>query len=117
MPLQLGRGKWKPQEVDDSAGASYSFYVNPDKNPAQMRKEVLAKRLQTIIQPLCIDKELYVKKSSGAIYTDRRVLVSVVLTGEESARLNWCQPKRIECKIDQAVVEEAFGHYVFSGGQ
>ena len=82
-----------------------------------MRKEVLAKCLQSIIQPLRIDKDLCIEKSSGSFYTDRRVLLSVVLTGEESARLNWCHPKRIECKIDQAVVEEAFGHYVLSGGQ
>ena len=82
-----------------------------------MRREVLAKRVQSIISPLCIDKELFVKKSSGSIHCDRRVLVSVILTGEESARLQWCHPKRIELKIDQAVVEEAFGHYVLSGGQ
>ena len=115
--LQLGRGKWKPQDVEDSAGTIHNFYINPDKNPAQMRREVLAKRLQSIIAPLCIDKELFVKKSSGSIYCDRRVVVSVILTGEESARLEWCHPKRIELKVDQAVVEEAFGHYVLSGGQ
>ena len=115
--LQLGRGKWKPQFVDDSLGVAHKYYINPDKNPAQMRKEVLSKRLQSIIAPLCIDKEFFVKKASGTIYVDRRVLVSVVLTGEESARLNWCHPKRIDCKIDLAVVEEAFGHYVLAGGQ
>ena len=60
--LQLGRGKWKPQNVEDSVGTSHKFYVNPDKNPAQMRREVLAKRVQSIISPLCIDKELFVKK-------------------------------------------------------
>ena len=115
--LQLGRGKRKPQEVEDDLAVSHKFYVNTDKNPAQMRKEVLAKRLQSILSPICIDREFLVKKSSGSIYTDRRVLVSVQVTGEESARLNWCHPKRIECKIDQAAVEEAFGHYIVSGGQ
>ena len=115
--LQLGRGKWKPQEVEVDSGKTHNFYVNPIKNPSQIHKEVLAKRLQSIISPLCIDKEFFVKKSSGSIYSDRRVLVSVQVTGEESARLNWCHPKRIECKIEQAAVEEAFGHYVVSGGQ
>jgi len=115
--LQLGRGKWKTQEVEDSVGAIHKFYVNPDKNPAQMRREVLAKRLKGIISPHCIDKEFFVKKSSGSLYCDRSVVVSVVLTGEESARLQWCHPKRIELKLEQAVVEEAFGQYVLSGGQ
>ena len=115
--LKLGRGKWKPQEVEDSVGAIHTFYVNLDKNPAQMRGEVWAERLQGIISPRCIDKEFFVKKSSGSTYCDRRVVVSDVLTGEESARLQWCLPKRIELQIDQAVVEEAFGRYVLSGGQ
>jgi len=44
MSLQLGRGKWKPQEVECSLGATHKFHINPDKNPAQTRKEVLAAR-------------------------------------------------------------------------
>ena len=115
--IQLGRGKWKTQEVEDSVGAIHKFYVYPDKNPAQMHREVLAKRLHGIIPPQCIDKEFFVKKSSGSLYCDRSVVVSVVLTGEESAHLQWCHPKRIELKLDQAVIEEAFGQYVLSGGQ
>ena len=59
--LQLGRGKWKTQEVEDSLGTNHKFYINPDKNPAQMRREVLAKRLQGIISTHCIDKAYFVK--------------------------------------------------------
>ena len=99
MSLQLGRRKWKPQLVECSLGQEHKFYVNPDKNPAQTRKEFLAKRLQTIISPMCPEKEFFVKKSSGTLYNDRRAVVSVILTGEESARLEWCHPKRIELKI------------------
>ena len=66
---------------------------------------------------MCIDKEFFAKKSSGALYTDRRAVVTVVLTGEESARLEWCHPKRIELKIVQEDVEAAFSQYVVSGGQ
>ena len=115
--LQLGRGRWKPQLVECSLSKEHKFYVNPDKNPAQTRKEVLAKRLQGIISPMCIDKEFFVKKSSGTLYTDRRAVVTVVLTGEESARLEWCHPKRIELKLVQEDVEAAFSQYVVSGGQ
>ena len=82
-----------------------------------MCREVLAKRLKGIISPHCIDKEFFVKKSSGSLYCDRSVVVSAVLTGEESARLQWCHPKRIELKLDQATIEEDFGQYVLSGGQ
>ena len=115
--LQLGRGKWKTQEVEDSLGTNHKFYINPDKNPAQMRREVLAKRLKDIVSPLCINKDFFVKKSSGSLYCDRQVVVSVILTGEESARLQWCHPKRIQLKLEQEAIEEAFGQYVLTGGQ
>jgi hypothetical protein len=114
--LYLGRGKFKDQFAKDDQGVSHKFYVSADKNPAQIRKEVLAKRLQTIISPMCPGKEMGVKKASGSVTVDRRVLVSVQLTGEESARLNWCHAKRIELKIEQEAVEQAFGHFVVSGG-
>ena len=55
-------------------------------------------------------------KNTGSIYADKRVVVSVVITGPESARLDWCHGKRIELGIDQAEVETQFGNYVVSGG-
>ena len=114
--LYLGRGKFKVQNVNDDQGVSNKFYVSVDKNPAQIRKEVLAKRLHTILSPLCPGKDLAVKKATGSVTVDRRVLVSVQLTGEETARLNWCHAKRIELSVDQATVEQAFGHFVVAGG-
>ena len=65
---------------------------------------------------MCPNREFFVKKSSGSIYSDRRVLVSIQVTGEESAKLKWCHAKRIEYGIDQAEVEEAFGHFIVAGG-
>ena len=114
--LYLGRGKFKTQEVEDDQGRPNKFYVAVDKNPAQMRKEVLSTRLHTILGPLYPNRQFFFKKFNGYIYCDRRVLVSVQVTGEESARLNWCQAKRVEYGIDQAVVEEAFGHFIVAGG-
>ena len=114
--LNLGRGRYKPQFVECAEHKEHKFYVNPDKNPAQTRKEVLAKRLQTIISPMRADKEFFVKKSSGSIYCESRVVATVFLTGEESARIDWCHPKRIELKLVQEDVEAAFSHFVVAGG-
>ena len=115
--LMLGRGRYKPQLVECAEHKEHKLYVNPDKNPAQTRKEVLAKRLHAIISPMRDDKEFFVKKSSASVYCDRRCVATVVLTGEESARLDWCHPKRIELKLVQEDVEAAFSHYVVAGGQ
>ena len=114
--LNLGRGKYKPQLVECAEHKENKFYVNPDKNPAQVRKEVLAKRLQCIVSPMRVDKTFYVKKSSGSVYCDKRCVATIVLTGEESARIDWCHPKRIDLNIVQEDVESAFSHYVVAGG-
>ena len=69
------------------------------------------------LSPMRSGKDFFIKKSSGTLYNDRRAVVSVVLTGEESARLEWCHPKCIGFKIVQEDVEAAFSHYVVAGGQ
>ena len=113
--LQLGRGKWKPQFAKNDAGTPIQFYIAPDKNPCQMRREILSKHLKTILEKLANNGEFFVKKTTGSVYSGSRVVVSVIITGPESARLDWCHAKRIELAIDQAEAETAFGQYIVSG--
>lgn len=71
--------------------------------------------LETIVEGLAVDIELYLKKVTGSIYCDKRVLVSVVTTCPETARLDWCRGKRIELGIWQAAVEQQFANCVVTG--
>ena len=82
-----------------------------------MRKDILCKHLKGILEGLAISHTFFVKKATGSIYADKRVVVSVVITGPESARLDWCHAKRIDLGIDQAAAELAFSSHVVSGGQ
>ena len=63
--IQLGRGKWKPQFATNDAGTQIQFYIAPDKNPCQMRREILAKLLKDILQGLATnpDTKFFVKKN------------------------------------------------------
>ena len=115
--LQLGRGKFKPQFAANDTGTDIQFYVAPDKNPCQVWKDILCKHLKGILEGLAISHTFLVKKATGSIYADKRVVVSVVITGPESARLGWCDAKRIDLGIDQAAAELAFSSHVVSGGQ
>ena len=115
--LQLGRGKWKTQSVLDDSNKANQFYVAPDKNPCQMRREVLCKHLKAILGGLSPNKEFWAKKSTGTIYADKRVVATVQVTGSDTANILWCDAKRIECKLDKAEVELQFNSYVVSGGQ
>ena len=114
--LRLGRGKWKPQFAINDTGTDIRFYIAPDKKPCQMRKEILSKPLKGILEGLSISTTFFVKKATGSIYADKRVVVSVVITGPESARLDWCHGKRIELGIEQAAAELSFSSHVVTGG-
>ena len=69
------------------------------------------------MEGLAISHTSFVKKTTGSIYADKLVVVSVVITGPESARLDWCHAKRIDLGIDQAEAELACSSHVVSGGQ
>ncbi len=110
--LQLGRGKWKVQQVLDDLDEVVQFFVQPDKNGAQIRREVLAKNLKAILGPMVPGKEIFVRKTTGSLLVDRRVLATVFITGEQGARIQWFHPKRIDLAIEQSMVEDQFAALV-----
>jgi len=106
--LSLGRGKWKKQVVVNDQKQEIQFYVGPDKNGAQIRKEVLAKRLKEVVQDLLKEKQVFVRKATGTLFVDKRPLVSISITGEDGYALVWYAAKRIALDLDEAVVADAF---------
>ena len=118
--LYLGRGQRKEQVVADDQGKNIKFYIAPDKNPCQIRREILGKNLCAILAPKKIDAVFSLKKATGSVYegtgNNKRIVCSVVITGPESARLDWCHPKRIDLGIEQAPVEQEFSGFVIGGG-
>ena len=93
------------------------FVVAPDKNGAQIRREVLSKLLKDFVQQqIGQAKQVFLQKASGALFVDKRRLLSVHITGESSARIDWDHPKRIGLQLDQAPVEEKLRTLVVGGG-
>jgi hypothetical protein len=116
--IALGKGNYKPTNCYDDQGTLHKFYVNPDKNGCQVRREVLCKDLKDIITPYIRDQKIFVQKSTGSIMVQRRVLASIVVTGTISARLQWMPAQRIKYKIIdevQVAIEDAFS--ALTGGE
>jgi len=114
--LQLGRGRWKTQEASDPSNNMHRYYIVPDKNPAQVRKEVLAKQLQKGIAGLQgWAKDIFVRKSSGTLLVDRRPLVSINVIDENQASLVWSHANRISNGLDQGAIEQMFRQLVDGG--
>ena len=114
--LQLGRGKWKEQVVEGGDGNRIKFYIQPDKNAATIKKEVCAKRLRDIVQDfLGVEKQVFVRKSTGSVLVDRRVLASMIIVDENVVKIGWFHAKRVELRLEQEKVEEQF-HLSLGGG-
>jgi len=107
--LQLGRGKWKDQICKDANGDDNRFYASPDKNPAMVKKELLAKEL----------KGLLVDKVGGSPSLSVKPPGPFSWIAESCAQW-WCPMKRmhelsgpmpvgsIQLGLDEATVNAAF---------
>ena len=116
--LSLGGGKYKEQYVVvDDAGTQYQFYCNPDKNLAQVRKEILTRNLKELLEPHAksLGKIIAMRKTTGSVLIDRRVVGSIFLLNEKNARIQWYTPVVLSLNIDMPSIDEAFS--AVAGGQ
>ena len=103
----LGRGKFKPLEVNAPDDSTVKFFINPDKNAATVKKEVLCKRLTDIIASTTATP-CFARKSTGSVVALRKVLATVVVASEENVRIVWFQPLALELKLNIPEIEEQF---------
>lgn len=117
--LRTRKGKrtvWKPQNVLDDQNQLVKFYVNTDKNPSMVRKEVLTKAVQGFCQQMPGGIEVFANKPNGASFVDRKLLCTVHVTGENFARLEWNKPICVQFKLEYVQVEEAFKSLLLNHG-
>ena len=107
---------WKPQNVLDDQNQLVKFHVNTDKNPSMVRKEVLTKAVQGFCQQMLGGIEVFANKPNGALFVDRKLLCTVHVTGENSARLEWNKPICVQFKLEYVQVEEAFKALLLNQG-
>jgi hypothetical protein len=110
--LKLGRGKYKPQLVLDATLQPCKFFVNPDKNPARVRREVFTKGLHSIFQELAGAKIVFANKPNGTIFLERKRLVTLHITGEDSYRLDFDHANLHRFSLDEAAVAVRFKAWV-----
>lgn len=58
----------------------------------------------------------FIRKITGSILIDRRVLLSVVVPSETETRLEWTHSKRIQLGLDEATISSAFQAIVAARG-
>ena len=104
--LQLGRGVWKPQ-VCQGVGGDVQVFVNPEKNPAQVKKEILTKKLQKFLGSL-ISEEVSCSRVLGRCFVKRRRIVSVLIKDESDFILDWDKAQCNILKLEWGIAEAQF---------
>ena len=108
--LRSRKGKrivWKPQDAQDDQGHDVQFFVDLDKNASMVRREVLTKAVLKLCQDK-FDLDIFASRPDGALFVDRKLLGTVHITGESSARLDWNTSVCLEYQCDYIFVEEQF---------
>ena len=104
--LFLGKGEWKEQVVDSPNG-QIQFFVSPDKNGAQVRKEVLAKKLCTFLQS-CTEENVKCVRVTGHILVGKKRLAALSIKDEFNFEITWDPALAGHLKLDTAKVSSDF---------
>ena len=104
LSLRLGPGKFKTQEAKGAGAEKVKFNINPDKNGAQVRKEVQTKSLREIIEKHLPNKEVTANRSEGTILVDRQILAIVQVQSEDNSRIAWKPSKVTALALEQATI-------------
>ena len=115
--LKLGGGKYKDQLVPSPDNTSIQYYLNPDKPPCQVRKEILGKELLEIIKTAKPDATFTLQRAEAKIWANKKPICTVKVLSENEARISWEESRRIGLNIELAQVEPAFARVVLEKGE
>ena len=115
--LKLGGGKYKDQLVDSPDNTKIQYYLNPDKPPCQVRKEILGKELFEILKAAKSDTTFTLQRAEAKIWANKKPICTVKVLSENEARISWEESRRIGLNIDLAQVEPAFAKVVLDKGE
>ena len=93
------------QQCKGTTDQSIQFYCQPDKSPAQVRREILCKGIRKFLQGKC-ESDIWIRKATGTILVDKRPLVSLRVPTENSANfVGWNDAKLISIKVEKAELD------------
>ena len=102
--LYLGRGKYKETICKDEQNNAHKFYINPDRNSCQIRREILCKELSKILAACLPREKFFVQKTSGSVLYQRRVLATIIVVDPMTARIQWMPAPRISLGLVDEVL-------------
>ena len=115
--LKLGGGKYKEQSVLSPDKEQIQFFLNPDKPPCQVRKEILGKALLDLLKANKPTADFTLQRVDAKIWANKRPLCFVKIVSESEAKISWMDSKRVQLGIDLGAIEPEFAKVVADKGE
>ena len=105
--LKQDDGTWSRFLVKDPQDMQVPVFLGPDKSPKQIRTEVLAKRLATVLEGFKLE-DLHVNRRRGQVSYKWRPLCMVHIESRDKPELLWDAAYAKEIKLDTQAVYNSF---------
>ena len=89
--LQLQKrqdGTWRQHKAKDERHNEVTVYVDGDKNPKQIRTEIITKRAAVLLEQK-LGKKTYAKRAAGVIMAEFVPLLRIIVEGPDQWKLEW----------------------------
>ena len=91
--LRNGDGTWKNLETTSPTGRAIRLYINRDRNPRQVKEDILGKRLQKIVAQQLEQKgtplRCFYKKRDTTLFVNWQPVAKLIVEGPERFYVKW----------------------------
>ena len=89
-------------------GIDVQISAQPDKNHAQIRREILTRDLRDMLAKEFPQHTFFARREEGSIFESRRNLCTIYITSETSASLQFVHAERIRLSIEEGPIQAKF---------
>jgi hypothetical protein len=104
LQLQKTGATWRDVGVADVDGKRQRVFLDGDKNPKQTRREILTKKLATVLHELHPQAELFANRRQGEVKLGWVALARFADLTPDSYRIEWNLPEAAKANINKETV-------------
>ena len=104
LQLQKTGATWRDVGVADVDGKRQRVFLDGDKNPKQTRREILTKKLATVLHELHPQAELFANRRQGEVKIGWVALARLADLTQDSYRIEWNLPEAAKANINKEMV-------------
>ena len=104
LQLQKTGATWRDVGVADVDGKRQRVFLDGDKNPKQTRREILTKKLATVLHELYPQAELFANRRQGEVKLGWVALARFADLTPDSYRIEWNLPEAAKANSNKETV-------------